>query len=228
MLLPRTVIAEADWVQAQAPADWLTPGELHVYAVWASDTRRAEWLAGRLAAKKLLRQEFGLDPLAWFVGRDGVAPAVSGYDLPGVTLSLSHSSGMGAATVSDTHAEGSAGVDIQRIRPVHPGFCARVFTQEEREQIASQFGAENDPAGMLLLWSLKEAAIKARREAWGRSLQALRVTLTRPGCAEVTVSGEAIFPAQYARFGDWWAARVVQPPRPNSGEPCRKEMPLTL
>lgn len=216
MPLPRTVIAEADWVRAQAPEDWLTPGERHVYAAWTSDTRRAEWLAGRLAAKKLLQAEFGTDPLGWWVGRDGAAPAIAGCDLPGIALSLSHSSGVGAATVSGTQAEGSAGIDVQRIRPVHPGFCTRVFTGSEREQIAALFGAANDPAGMLLLWSLKEAAIKARREAWGRSLQSLRVTLACPGFAEVALEapagGEMVFPAQYTRFGDWWAARAIQPP----------------
>ena len=205
------MIAEADWVRAQMPADWLTREERRVYAAWNSDTRRAEWLAGRLAAKKLLQAELGLGPLAWSVGRDGVAPAINGGDFSGTLLSLSHSAGMGAATLSDRYAEGSAGVDVQRIRPVHPGLCARVFTEGEREQIASIFGRKDDPAGMLLLWSLKEAAIKARRRAWGRSLQSIDVRLTDTEHGKIFLPGESPLTAQFARAGEWWLARAVRP-----------------
>lgn len=215
-VLPHTALAESAWVTAQSPSDWLTADELTVFSGWRSEKRRAEWLAGRLAAKRLMRDALGWSPAAWQIGRDGAAPAILGADLPGVVLSLSHSDGMGAATLSDTRTEGSAGIDLQRIRPVHPGLCARVFSQEERGQIARLFGAESDPAGMLLLWALKEAAIKARRQPWGRPLQSLQVRCTRPGFAEVateaSTGGEIIFPAQYARIGDWWVARAIQPP----------------
>jgi phosphopantetheinyl transferase len=211
MPLPKTVVVQPQWVTVQTPSLWLTPSERDVYAAWASEERKSEWLAGRLAAKKLLREELGLPPLDWQVGRDGVAPAIIGRDLPSLTLSLSHSAGMGAATLSDTHAEGSAGIDVQRVRPVHPGLCARVFTPEERQQIAAQFGSEDSPDGMLLLWALKEAAIKARRQVWGRPLQNICVRLGHPGFAEIDTEGEPVFPAQYERLGNWWLARAVRP-----------------
>jgi phosphopantetheinyl transferase len=215
MGLVRAVTADADWIRMQALNAWLTPDELGTYTAWASEKRKSEWLAGRLAAKKLFWEELGLPPLGWSVGRDGVAPAIIGCDLPNLlpnlALSLSHSEGVGAATFSDTCTEGSAGLDIQRVRPVHPGLCARVFTNEERQQIAGQFGSENSPDGMLLLWALKEAAIKARRCAWGRPLQSISVRLGAPGCAEVDLQEEPVFTAQYERLGDWWLARVVRP-----------------
>ncbi len=216
MPLPRTVIAKTvvvapDWVRAQAPSFWLTTEELGVYAAWASEKRKSEWLAGRLAAKKLLREQLGIRPLDWQIGRDGAAPAIIGVDLPNAALSLSHSDGTGAATFSNTHAEGSAGIDIQRVRPVHPGLCARVFTPEERRQIAGQFGSENSAEGMLLLWALKEAAIKARRQVWGRPLQNICVRLGDPGFAEIDMEGEPVFTTQYERLGHWWLARAVRP-----------------
>ena len=210
MPLPKTVVVQPEWIAAQTPSLWLTPTEMNIFAGWNSEKRRSEWLAGRLAAKKLLREELGIGPLDWQVGRDGVAPVIAGCDLPRAALSLSHSGGLGAATVSDIHAEGSAGIDIQRIRPVHPGLCARVFTLNERRQIAAQFGSEDSPDGMLLLWSLKEAAIKARREAWSRSLQSISVRLGRSGFAEVDMDGEPRFPAQYERLGGWWLARAIK------------------
>ena len=211
MPVPRTVIAQADWVAAQTLGHWLTGDELSVHRAWRSEKRKAEWLAGRLAAKRLMQEEWNLTPLNWQVGRDGLAPAVIGADLPSIALSLSHSLGLGAATVSDTRTEGSAGIDIQHIRPVHPGLCARVFTDSERDQIAAQFGSQNDTAGMLLLWALKEAAIKARRQAWGRPMQSISVRLGAPGCAEIDMEDEPVFTAEYARLGDWWLARAVRP-----------------
>ena len=64
---------------------------------------------------------------------------------------------------------------------------------------------------MLLLWALKEAAIKARRLAWGRSLQDIQVRLGAAGCAEIDLAGEPMFTAQHERLGGWWLARAVRP-----------------
>ena len=211
MLLPRTVVVDADWIAAQTPSAWLTEAELAVFDGWRSETRRSEWLAGRLAAKRLLLEELKIAPLSWSVGRDGVAPSCDGLQLPGLRLSLSHSGGIGAATFSDSRTEGSAGVDIQRIRPVHSGLCARVFTPSERAQIAARFETEDSADGMLLLWALKEAAIKARRLPWGRPLQSVEVRLNAAGESEIFLPGEPPLAAQYERYGDWWLARAVQP-----------------
>ncbi len=210
MLLPRTVIAEAAWIAAQTPSDWLTEAELIALGGWRSETRRSEWLAGRLAAKRLLLEDLGIAPLSWAIGRDGPAPSLDSLNLPFTLLSLSHCGGVGAATLSDTRTEGSAGIDIQRVRPVHPGLCARVFTLAERSQIAARFGTENSADGMLLLWGLKEAAIKARRLPWRHSLQSIEVRLAGAGESEINLPGEPPMAAQYERHGDWWLARAVR------------------
>ena len=213
MPIPKTLVVRPKWIAAQHPMDWLTETELITYRQWQSPKRRAEWLAGRLAAKHLIGDTTGSAPLTFAIGREGVAPCiVSGESLPW-TLSLSHSHGLGAATVSDLQQEGSAGVDVQCIRPVHPGLCARVFTGDERDQIAGRFGQEDDPAGMLLFWALKEAAIKARRAAWGRPLRQIEVRLMDDGRAVVQMVGEPPLRAAYEEIGGWWLARVVQPPR---------------
>lgn len=205
MLLPNTTIAAPDWVAAQDPADWLTPPERKVWSSFASPKRRAEWLAGRLAVKRLLREMYGTDPLVCQVAREGVAPVVQGVCPPGLSLSLSHSGGLGAASLCAA-AEGTVGVDVQRIRPVHRGLAARIFSAEEQAQAAET------PDGLLLLWALKEAAIKARRLPWGRALRELEVRLTGPGEAEITVPGEAAQTAAYACLADgWWLARSIRP-----------------
>ena len=210
MPLPKTVVASPAWIAAQNAQNWLTPEELAVWSAWTLEKRKSEWLAGRLAAKKLLWDELDIAPLSWSVGRDGAAPSITGASLPGVHLSLSHSGGFGAATVSDAHTEGSAGIDIQRIRPVHPGLCARVFTPGERAQITREFGSEDSADGLLLFWSLKEAAIKARRLPWVHSLQSIEVRLYGNGVSKISLPGEPPMAAQYERLGEWWLARAVR------------------
>jgi len=211
MPLLQTVIVFPEWVAAQDPAHWLTDQETAAYHAWMSPKRRSEWLAGRLAAKRLVGDTFGLEPLTFAIGRGGVAPCVVSSEVPPVMLSLSHSHGLGAATLSGGLREGSAGVDAQRIRPVHHGLCARVFTAGERGQIAARFGAEDDPAGMLLFWALKEASIKARRAAWGRPLREVEVRLIGEGRAVVEMAGEPALAAAFERVGGWWLARAVLP-----------------
>lgn len=212
MPLPQTIIVRPEWVASQDPARWLTEPEQVISHAWQSPKRRAEWLAGRLAAKRLVRDTFGLEPLTFAIGREGAAPCVLSAEVPPLILSLSHSHGLGAATLSDRGQEGSAGIDVQRIRPVHHGLCARVFTPGERRRIAGRFGAEDDPAGMLLFWALKEAAIKARRAAWGRPLREIEARLTDEGRAAVQMTGEPAMTAAYEEVEGWWLARAVQSP----------------
>lgn len=216
MLLPRTTVAEANWIAAQTLSAWLTSSEQAVLDGWRSETRRSEWLAGRLAAKRLLLENLEITPLSWSVGRDGVAPSCGGLNLPHICLSLSHSAGQGAATLSDSRTEGSAGIDIQRVRPVHPGLCARVFTPDERAQIAECFGAEDSAAGMLLFWALKEAAIKARRLPWGGALKSIEVRLVGTDEGKIFLPGEPPQTARYDRHGNWWLARAVRTPAPSA------------
>ena len=219
MSLPQTTIALPEWVAAQDQTQWLTRTEMDVWESWRSPKRRAEWLAGRMAAKKLVRETFGHAPLEFTIGRDGDAPCIVGLSLPSISISLSHSVGLGAATLSDIRQEGTAGIDVQRVRTVHPGLETRVFTPAERQQIAERFHSKENTEGMLLFWALKEAAIKARRTAWGKPLQEIEVQLTEGTFAIIQMSGEAPMTAAYEWIDGWWLARAVRPPRPNSGEP---------
>lgn len=228
MELPQTWVARPEWVAAQDPADWLSPAELTIWASWLSEKRRREWLAARLAAKRLLRESFGLDPLDCEIGKEGVAPLVRGLGRSGVSLSLSHCAGLGAASWSDADLEGMVGVDAQWVRPVHPGLRGRVFRPDEQAQIAGRFGSGDDPAGLLLLWALKEAAIKARRVPWGRALRDVGVTLDGEGAATVNVTGEAPMTAAYVFLDGWWVARAVRPRSYDTLKPIRRMASIDL
>ncbi len=214
MPLPQTIAVRPEWVAAQNPAQWLMAPEAIVFASWRSPKRRTEWLAGRLAAKKLVQDIFRLEPLDFAIGREGDAPCLIGQSIPKISLSLSHSDGYGAATISDIQQEGIAGIDVQRVRPVHPGLSARAFTLAEQKQIANKFGPQKKLEGILLFWSLKEAAIKTRRIAWGRSLHEIEVRLTEPNRANIKLVGEAPMAAAYEWLDGWWLTRAVRPVLP--------------
>ncbi len=214
-MLTQTQIVTAEWVARQNPQEWLAPPEWEIWRALPSPRRRADWLAGRLAAKCLLRAARGLSPRACVIGSDGVAPLVREAGTQGLNLSLSHSHGLGAASWADTEREGWVGLDAQRIRPVHGKLAARALSETEQAQLAAWEQSEDDLAGVLLFWTLKEAAIKARRQRWTRALRELEVTLdaAQAGTATVTVMGETTIAATYERFGNWWLARAVRPAR---------------
>ena len=98
---------------------------------------------------------------------------------------------------------------MQRIRPAHPGLAGRALTDWERGEAAGILGGD----GVLLFWALKEAAIKARRRAWGRALREITVTLdgVEPGCAWIAIAGEPTQNARYELREGWWLARSVRP-----------------
>ena len=77
--------------------------------------------------KRLLLQAFDAAPLTYEIGTDGLAPILNGWtETAPITISLSHSAGLGAASWAWATSDGSVGVDAQHIRPAHPGLAARI------------------------------------------------------------------------------------------------------
>lgn len=74
--------------------------------------------------------------------------------LPEFFFSLTHSEPFAAAAA----ANGSVGIDLERIRSFSPAVAARCFTAEEQDRLA----AAPDPDSLFtLFWTKKEAAAKA-------------------------------------------------------------------
>lgn len=210
--LTQTLLAAPNWIAAQNITDWLTEAEQRRMGEFASPTRQRDWLAGRLAMKRLAWEDWSIAPLVCTVGTDGIAPHIDAPGLERINWSLSHSGGWGAASWADTQTEGTAGVDIQQIRPVHRGLAARILGKGERAQHDAWREQWGHDEAVLLVWALKEAAIKARRLPWGRALSSIAVRLTEGQAAEITLPDEPrVFRANYARHGEFWVARAVRP-----------------
>ena len=90
-------------------------------------------------------------PKADFAIHQGGKPYIP--ELP-FHFNLSHSDGLVVLAVSKTHP---VGVDIEKIRPLRPGFAERWLTASEQAALAH---AEDREAATILLWTAKEAAAK--------------------------------------------------------------------
>lgn len=139
----------------------LSPQEQHELERMTIPQRRDEWLASRWLAKQLIRQtvkipdeEIGIIEIKKdFSGKPWVM--VSGE--PFGSISLSHSGGAVLAGFSQNEAD-IFGCDLEKITSHSEAFLEDYFTTGEQSWLAD---SEDLPRDSSLLWSIKEAAMKA-------------------------------------------------------------------
>jgi 4'-phosphopantetheinyl transferase EntD len=137
----------------------------------AAESRRTEWLMGRVVAKDAVR---GLLDRR---GVPGVYPAdvdvhVNGDGRPhprgpwesritgAPRLSLAHSADVAVAVAADATTVTAVGIDVERVRPLDDGFETLAFAEEERVTLAAA-PAPQRAEWVLRFWCAKEAAAKA-------------------------------------------------------------------
>lgn len=177
----------------------LTPSERAVLDALPVERRRRDWLAGRVAAKRVLRAtcrhpgdieppyttiEIQNDP-------DG-APrfAIDGRPDLGVRLDLSiaHSHGAAVAAVADRFTSGTVGVDVEVTTPLSIDLVRRVLRGAEIERLGE--GATSDPTP-LEMWTAKEAAMKAARHLC-RSLRDVELSWVPSRRIRAHIVGDAL------------------------------------
>ncbi len=147
----------------------------------ASTRRRAQFLAGRVLAKRMLSHALGSTEGSWRISADATAkPQVIGAD---VQLSIAHSGSFVACAI----ASQPVGIDIEhmaRARPV-ADMAALVCSAPEQSALQHVQGAA---AGILFMqwWTRKEARLKQLDMPFGFSqLRAIQTTAADPSHAEV-------------------------------------------
>ncbi len=203
------------WLCFAAPPDELdvslTPAETLALQRITAQSRRYDWLAGRLAAKELVQRYLlesrGLEPsltqIEVFNNETG-APTIylEGRDCGGsLSLSISHSGGHGLAGLCE---KGSIGVDLQKIRSVRAEFSERVLNQRECDQLAHYF-VERELEGLMVFWAMKEAAVKAQRTRPAPRFSEIGVTVIEPGRAGVCIKGKKLSARWGQRESFIWA-----------------------
>jgi 4'-phosphopantetheinyl transferase len=146
------------------PAGLLSPREAERYASFQFAKRREEWLLGRQAAKSLVQRLPGYSQWAWpameIINLPEGAPRLSvGGKQAALRLSISHRQ-EAALCAAIPGAEVGLGVDLERIETRSPEFIRDYFTQAECDLVDAH-PAEQQAAAATLIWSAKEAMLKA-------------------------------------------------------------------
>ncbi len=167
----------------------LTPDELTFFnAMTAIESRKTEWLWGRVVAKDAVRlflertshERFTYDETSIAVDRRG-KPHVTGPWAARIEISIAHSKGI-AAAVAWSASYGAAGLDLEYPRALSEALIDDTFSKTELELV-------NGPQNALALWCLKEAAAKATGEGTRHRLQDIKVeSLTELRCASIRFS----------------------------------------
>ena len=167
--------------QADVPRgdEWLSPRELECQCRLKFPKRRDDWRLGRWTAKLAIGNLLGIPDLASIAivaEASGAPSVVLPDDITGLTISLSHRSGVGACAVAE---QGAIGCDLELIEPRSEAFLQDYFTPDERTLVAR---AGIDPAiATTIVWSAKESALKAVREGLRRDTRSVIVVRIEVG-----------------------------------------------
>jgi acyl transferase domain-containing protein/phosphopantetheinyl transferase/acyl carrier protein len=180
------------------------------------ERRRANWLAGRLAAKdavrRLLVARHGLEVCAGDVEiatDEHGAPVARGRWTERIggppAVSLTHANGVAAAVAVAGSSGARVGVDLEVLRDFSEELLATAFTPDERELFAS-LGSHAAREWSVRLWCAKEALGKALGRGLIGGPQAVVVERLDPvtGQVEMSVTGTL------ARLVDRGSTRTFQ------------------
>ena len=186
--------------------DWLAPSESARLAALRVEPRRAAWRLGRWTAKRAValvdgRRGLALERIAIIATESGAPLALIDAAPAPWAISISHAAGRALCAVGPPAA--AIGCDLERVEPRSAAFVADFFTAAEAATVDR--AAPHERAVLAtLIWSAKEAALKAMREGLRLDTRAVEVTPVsdppvvgwRPLSAVHRLSGR--------RFDGWW------------------------
>jgi 4'-phosphopantetheinyl transferase len=153
---------------------WLGPDELAKQATLRFAKRRDDWRLKRWAAKQALGRlthTSAPERLQVLNTEDGRPVAYDGRDPLAVTLSLTDRDGTAVCMVGPPAAR--LGCDLELVEPRSPTFVADWLTPPEQAAVAA---AGQPDLVANLIWSAKEAALKALAVGLRRPTRAVEVT----------------------------------------------------
>lgn len=152
--------------------------------------RRRQFALGRTAARTLAATRLGCPPrdVPLTVGTDGAPRVAGGY------ISIAHGGRgpdlLGAAALADR----PVGIDVERVAPRRPDLWTRILRPDEHD-LLDALGGPTDTV-QTLLWTLKEAVLKAQRTGFRAGGQSVRLSLDVERLADGTGGATS-------EHGDW-------------------------
>ena len=186
-----------------AQPDMLSAEERARLAAFTSPSRSLGFVLGRTAARTLLADATGCDPR-----EAGLAVDASGAPVVEASpyfLSIAHTGGReawGGAAL----ARQPVGLDLERIAPRQPALWRRILSETEYP-LLDPLGGPTDEA-QTLLWSLKEAVLKARRTGLRAGMRSVSLAALDPlrQRAEATDRAGGAWHLGFERRGDLWVS----------------------
>ena len=184
----------------------LTVPERDRLAAFGHPARRRQFVLGRTAARTLAAARLGVAPadVDLGVGADG-APEV-----PGLHVSIAHTGRESTAALAAV-AGGPVGVDLERIAPRRPDLWTRILRPDEHALLDALGGP--DDIVQTLLWTMKEAVLKAQRTGFRAGGQSVHLAFDAapdgapPDLGWATAaSGAGDWRVAFGREGDLWLA----------------------
>ena len=219
--MPYGLLAGVTLPADKAPVETAVLEQLQVeerrHAETLTGHRQVEWVGGRLALHRAIRQ-LGVRSGPILTGERG-QPVLP----DGVSASVSHKRGL-AVALAAREVHGSLGVDLEDLAPARPTIASKVLRPEELE-LVDRLSGERRWIAILLRFALKEAVYKALHPHLGRfvGFQEAGITLGLDGRADVTLHLEEPAPKLWAaaRF-QWLEGRVLAAVRirPAPGAPA--------
>lgn len=136
------------------------------------DADRVSFIAAHGVLDELLQEVLGCVVGMVAADHPGGKPRLRHPTHAGVDVNLSHTRGLAVAAVAIGCA---VGVDCERLdRCIDDGFAEAVLAPEEAAWLRCQGGSSSEP-GLLHLWTLKEAVLKADGRGLGMDLTSFAV-----------------------------------------------------
>ncbi|MFO8100125.1 MAG: 4'-phosphopantetheinyl transferase superfamily protein [Salinibacter sp.] len=181
---------------------WLSEEEHDRWRGFGSDRRRCAFLAGRAVARRLLASRMGLVPADVPLRRaEDEAVDVVGTDWH---VSIAHS-GDRALAAAARHRVGS---DLERVISRDPAVARFLLRPDERDLLEALPYDRNRT--LLLLWTLKESVLKARRTGFRTSPKAVHLSVDAAAhTARARVQGEEHWAVFFAPWDRYWTAVAV-------------------
>lgn len=198
--------------------DWLSNAERAYWRSFSSDRRRADFVGSRGLARMALALTAGGAFADWTLSAPGVPRVEGATDW---RLSLSHSRDRALVGLWN---QGSLGVDLEPLDPARHWreVARRWFHVREVDWLSSQ-GESAGARVFFLMWTLKEAWIKATGRGIAHHLQSLRIVAKDQGGWRVLGDRGG----GWRCAAGWWeqfCVAVVWQGGPDSSPPALKEI----
>lgn len=208
-------------VEVPPSDEWLAPEEMAVLSRLKIQKRRSDFRLGRFAAKRALSAAWARSgrpapPAFTIVAADDGAPEAHFTDGAAApfSLSISHSHAHAACVVAAVeHAELKLGCDLELIEPRSEELVRQFFTPSEQEGVLS-LPRDEAPLIATLVWSAKEAALKAMRSGLRADTRSVEIEWTQASSTHEWQPLAASCTCGIDLTGYWRTLSAVEPGQP--------------